>query len=63
MRKQSQFYEKPIEYMYYVYEVSIISFEWITSRLSSEKKIQKYIYTIRRRSFKKHINNRKCQRK
>jgi hypothetical protein len=62
-QQQSQFYEKPIEYMYYVYEVSIIPFEWIVFRLSSEKIIQKNIYTVRRRPFKKHLNNRKCRRK
>ena len=57
MKHKSQFYEKPIEYIYYVYEIVIYPFEWILRDPSTKKSYQKYIYTVRRKSHKKHIRN------
>jgi hypothetical protein len=58
MKDKSQFYEKPIEYVYYVYETVIYPFELILCEIAREESHKKYVYTVRRKSHKKYIHNR-----
>jgi hypothetical protein len=56
MGKQSHFYEKPVEYMYYISEILIYPFEWVLLNISTKKSRKKNIKKTRKQQVKKYIN-------